>query len=367
MSGLRKIKPFRWTGERWCPVEDNVAHSFPESSSISIATLNILHEMFPWFVKLAIASHERFSALVTAIERLDADVLALNEVSPVALRTLLSAPFIRQNYCVSEDTKMSNASVTAEHGCLLLCKRPFASLAVIPLQRSAVAGVVMVGQTSLTICSLHTTAHQNQKSRDRRRKQIATVAQGGKTLSPNVLVLGDLNMHDDCEDATILKEDLLDLWLETHHDVKTSPGFTFDPINNSMIHRYIPGERRRMRLDRMLLNSGASWRVVEPVTIWADKEIRPELFLSDHFGLHVQLAPSVTGMLTSPEAKSVLMTNAKKPGHNHSVKFSPRFVWALLKHVGWLAGLNRYPFAAILCIAALSVTLHTCTGLIHLY
>jgi hypothetical protein len=60
-----------------------------------------------------------------------------------------------------------------------------------------------------------------------------------------------------------------------------------------MIKYYIPCERRRMRLDRILISESSQWIPASPVRIFGNKPIDPKdyLFLSDHFGLMVEIKP----------------------------------------------------------------------------
>lgn len=78
--------------------------------------------------------------------------------------------------------------------------------------------------------------------------------------------LGDLNFHYLCEDSTILENHLLDLWAESHFDEGSGTideGYTYDSQTNLMVPRYVVGENRRMRLDRILCalgnRRGAFW------------------------------------------------------------------------------------------------------------
>ena len=58
-----------------------------------------------------------------------------------------------------------------------------------------------------------------------------------------------------------------------------------------MIPYYIPCEKRRMRLDRILIWEKSNWIPASPMKIFADKPIEPNSYLyqSDHFGLMIEL------------------------------------------------------------------------------
>lgn len=343
-----ELVPYRWNGNDWTAVaigsDPNSANEEKGARHITAATLNILAECFPWFVRLAICSEQRFAALLTVLKQLDADVVGLNEVTPVALQLILSSPFVRDNYYASDNPHISNLSIPGKHGCLLLSRLPFKSLTLLhcpakPHYRPAVCGVVN-HQHDIAFCSLHTMAYQTEKTRRDRAFQIQSTMAAAKKVCASVVVMGDLNMHELGEDALLIQDTdkILDLWTETHCDAKgqEDDGFTFDPSTNSMINRYIPGEARRMRLDRMLLSAGSLFKPAGPVQIWGDQPVDAprEVFLSDHFGLKVDLAPS-TAFFGSEQAGAVVRANSKLPLQTHSA-LSLQFGWALFKHMFWL-------------------------------
>ena len=68
---------------------------------LRLATMNILADCFPWFVRLAIASEDRFEALCREVEQLDATIVAMNEVTESSLEKLLANNFVRSNYYVA--------------------------------------------------------------------------------------------------------------------------------------------------------------------------------------------------------------------------------------------------------------------------
>jgi hypothetical protein len=169
--------------------------------------------------------------------------------------------------------------------------------------------------------------------------------------------MGDLNMHEPSEDGVLVREQLLDLWAETNSG---QAGYTFDPVANSMIKRYIPGESRRMRLDRILLSAGSPWKPHRSVRMWAEHPLGEELFLSDHFGLYVDLAPSNTPARSSARVLAQFSANSRRPFVEHSVR-NASFALALVRHVGWLCGrswkTSWIPPAALLTAVAIVLRL----------
>ena len=67
-------------------------------------TLNVLADQFPLAVRMSIFSEQRYAALLQELQRLDADVLCLQEVSHTALEPLELRP--------------KTSKVTSKHACI---------------------------------------------------------------------------------------------------------------------------------------------------------------------------------------------------------------------------------------------------------
>jgi endonuclease/exonuclease/phosphatase family metal-dependent hydrolase len=313
----------------------------------------MLADCFPWWRELAIASSERYAALTAEIEALDPTILGLNEVTMTGLATLLASPHIRANYDVTELPSCPNRSIRT-HGCALFSKIPFTECYVVgpgPMStaRPAVVGVFSIGGARVAVCAVHTTAHQTAKNRAIRAHEIGQVNLFLRARAPagGHFIIGDLNLHTLSEDAVVNDNALLDLWAETHFssgggdggDGDGDPGYTFDPHTNSMVKRYIPAEARRMRLDRILCSTGTTLRPTTPVRLWADTAVdaRRQIFLSDHYGLVVDLVctPSIAPFGGNPTVALALEANGRVP--DGPPPFSRvRFAAALVGHLPWL-------------------------------
>jgi len=330
------IQTFAWNGSAWVPACAAVA---PECHELRLATMNILADCFPWYVCLAIASEERFGALCREIETLDATVLAMNEVTANSLEILLSSPFVRAQYYVTELPDNRNGTIQP-HGCVILSKLPFAEC--YRAQPRAIAGVFSVGGRRVAVCALHTTAKQTPKNRAIRAAEIARANEflGSLHADGGHHIIGDLNMHYLCEDGIIPEHQLLDLWAETHFGGlgDQEAGYTFNAQTNTMIPRYIPSERRRMRLDRMLCSRGGGLAPQGPVRLWGDTAVdaRRDLFLSDHYGLVVDLKMAPDGLQGDEGVEAVLKRNGRAELEDW-VFSVPRFAAAQIYHVPWLA------------------------------
>mmetsp|Transcript_6388 Transcript_6388/g.13969 ORF Transcript_6388/g.13969 Transcript_6388/m.13969 type:complete len:378 (+) Transcript_6388:49-1182(+) len=329
-----------------------------------VATFNILADCFPWFVRLAIASELRFESLVQQLDIVNATVIGLNEVTVNSLRVLLGSRFVRNNYFVSELDTDVNGSLVAHHGCVILSKIPFESCVQLPpLQwpdsagssgakrremRMPIVGVFDVpassgnaGSYKVAVCSLHTQAFQTLENKQRREEQIAQCVEYMRSL-PDVqgfTLLGDLNLHYVNEDGVGPANRLLDCWAETHFRPggDMDPGYTFDAESNYMIRRYIPGESRRMRLDRIYISEGGCLGCISPCELFGlvpCNEIG-NVFLSDHYGLVSDLSVGLGAGAGDPHVKLLLKENGKQPLNAAGVSYV-RFSAALIPHAGWL-------------------------------
>jgi endonuclease/exonuclease/phosphatase family metal-dependent hydrolase len=307
------------------------------------------------------------------------------------------------------------------HGCVLLSKIPFTECYEVPPYhggpRSAIVGLFKVSsdiqeggqQQVLGVCSIHTLAYQTHENKKKREVQLQLATQmGHKALDDYIsatssgsvtniavakagfVIMGDMNLHFVNEDQNVLDLDMVDAWAETHwgkanQDVPSDfekancdlvplnvayPGWTFDAQENTMIPRYIPGEKRKMRLDRILISEGSHLAFRNECQIWGNKPVdkKREVFLSDHYGLTVDMSvipptrvasasKSSTGevvgaleftevagdasatcsgpLYRAPEVSAILEANSKLPLDDHH--FSKiHFTLGLIPHSLWL-------------------------------
>ncbi|CAK8990143.1 Hypothetical protein SCF082_LOCUS2110 [Durusdinium trenchii] len=302
---------FDFTANQWMPASpraDSGGTTSDASGSavqtLRVATLNVLADCFPWAVELMICSEDRRRALVVEMAELDATVLGLNEVTPGLLAALLAEPFVRQSYWVSQLT------MDQTHGCVLFSKIPFVVVLQKQVtetrpkkQRKVVIGVFEDKDAApFAVVSQHTQAHQSEENLQLRKLQIrnacaaAVEALGTDADHAAFVLMGDLNFHYLCEDSTILENHLLDLWAESHFDEGSGTideGYTYDSQTNLMVPRYVVGENRRMRLDRILCSRAffERFQVANKCRLWAQQPIneRETLWISDHYGLVVDL------------------------------------------------------------------------------
>jgi endonuclease/exonuclease/phosphatase family metal-dependent hydrolase len=351
----RELCSFRWDGTQWATITrsshlESELLAINQQNTISkngepvrVATFNILADCFPWFIEMAIRSPERFEWLCNGITMLNPTIIGLNEVTATALDQLQQCSFIRENYFITESfdvnendeasgLKSCTNGLLSPHGSIILSKLPLLEVFAISISdstREAVVGKVQLGNnlgTCVYFCAQHTTAYQTPKNAQLRTQQIRTIVDVLQPLEIPFVIMGDLNLHYQFEDAVVVDNNLIDAWAQTHFSLINpfndgNEGYTFDAVKNTFIPYYIPGERRQMRLDRILFSRGFPAFAITPCTLWANEPIKSGnyLFPSDHFGLFIDLVMDLTNDgrkampmdEPDPTAEEILYRNAQ--------------------------------------------------------
>ncbi|CAF1173257.1 unnamed protein product [Didymodactylos carnosus] len=387
----RELYSYRWDGTKWAIVTKssyselefrssvniatNVENTVPKvNEPIRISTFNILADCFPWFVEMAIRSVERYEWLCNGIINLNPTIIGLNEVTSTALQRLQECSFIRENYFITETYDENNNDNTSQmknfpntkllfpHVCVILSKLPLIevfALSVSGRKREAIVGKVQLGSTIETcvyICAHHATPYQTVKNAQLRAQQIRDIIDILEPLNHPFIIMGDLNLYYEFEDAIVIDNKLIDAWAQTHFSSKypfndKNIGYTFDSLKNTLIPYYIPGACNQMRLDRILFSDGFPAFAITPCIIWANEPIKSDnyLFPSDHFGLSIDFVldktdnnkqSEITMMSLSkpdPSAEEILRHNAQNSNDQRPNRLGLiRRTIALTSHVTWL-------------------------------
>jgi len=150
--------------------------------------------------------------------------------------------------------------------------------------------------SNFIVCSSHITAYQNYH--ERRAHQMKEFTQFLSTYFYNtkeVIIMGDLNLHQVIENQLITDIGFIDLWKSTEEE---KDGFTWDTAKNGLISLLQMVDNRRMRLDRIIAKDGCSWSPnrlegsAGGVFLFATEPVYEGSYLqcSDHFGLYTDLA-----------------------------------------------------------------------------
>lgn len=255
---------------RICPPSPSAATTL---ASLTVVTFNI------WFG--AYGFQERCAAMLHLLEACDADLIALQEVTPASLEQIMRTAWVRRSYTLSD---LSGGSVDP-YGVLLLSRLPITSWSAYPLPtamgRQLITATATINNTPLTCAAVH--LESTEYSAPTRAKQLARIMPVLEP-APHVIFMGDFNFCSSWEkENEQLDPRYLDLWpvLRPGED-----GYTVDTANNRMRWHHTEREKR-VRFDRILLRSTNQRWQPQQIRLLGNEpfSVRPVLHPSDHFGL----------------------------------------------------------------------------------
>ncbi|MEZ4294886.1 MAG: RNA repair domain-containing protein [Polyangiaceae bacterium] len=258
----------------------------PPPRRLRVATWNVLSDEHH---RERVATARRAPAIVEALERLDADVIALQEVSPLVFTALLSAPWVRRDCTLSEGPR--SPALRAE-GALFLFRVPVEQLAVHAFSRAkrAVAAVLRAGEGSLVVAQIHLPSDFTagaDRSRPAYLGDLLTALGPPGDAAPPSLVLGDFNWDDPSLDTLLGAHGFTDAWPAAGQ----APVPTFDPTKNALA-AIMTRTGRPIRIDRVYARGGMQSVHIGAAALFATDAIArgpAPLFPSDHFGVTVTL------------------------------------------------------------------------------
>jgi endonuclease/exonuclease/phosphatase family metal-dependent hydrolase len=271
MSETRQPARFDPATRSWRPT---VAAEPVRAELLSCVTFNV------WFGEFAF--DERCTTLLDLLDTCDADIVALQEVTPGLLDRVLEAPWVRERYAISDHT----GQTIWPYGVLMLTRWTPQVFRLHPLpssmgRRLLVAELELNGQRA-AIATVHL-----ESLRHEWRRRAQQLAQIFPLLEPaqHALLMGDLNFDVGWEPETRgLHPAYRDVWPAVHGD---APGYTVDGVRN-LLGLDQHASQLRARFDRILLRSVASGWTPASIELLGTTPIhpaRPRVFVSDHFGL----------------------------------------------------------------------------------
>ncbi|MFG2128255.1 poly(A) polymerase [Streptomyces sp. NPDC048751] len=268
--------PYAWDGEDWVPAR-SPAGAASGPGGVRVLTWNTLWDRYD---ADRIDSARRRPELLRALRDADADVIALQEVEADLLVPLLREPWVRAGWTLGTDPRERDVD---ECGLLLLSRLPVREAAFHALgpHKAVTALVVETGARPLVVAATHLSSDHSENGADRRDAELTRIAEGIAGLEAELILMGDFNDGGDTPQLTL---GMRDAWSEAHGADDTTP--TFDPGANPLAAiSSLTG--RASRLDRVLLR-GEDLRV-RRAELYGDAPTAEGLFISDHFGVRVEV------------------------------------------------------------------------------
>jgi uncharacterized protein (UPF0248 family) len=257
-----------------------IAESKSQSiDSITIASYNVLIDVHHTDL---IQTQKRLPAILAELRKTDADIIALQEVTPALIDLLLKTDWV-QGYFISESPY---ADKVKPYGNLIMSRFPFQLVEhQFSGHKRSLVGRWKFNDNLVHLANVHLTSNHSENSLQKRTQQLATVLKYLKQQSGECLIVGDFNTRGDEQQELIDYAGFIDLWQQLHPGVD---GYTFDPIRNPLaMLMSLAGDPARF--DRILLHQGIESDYqprsielfgCEPVS-GTDGKIYP----SDHFGV----------------------------------------------------------------------------------
>lgn len=315
------------TRDEWL-ISAAIGQSAPPKDSLTLVTYNLLFDLYE---PEKLATEVRVPALIALLVEADADLVALVEVTPSLLTTLLEHPWIRNHYFVSE--RPDGPSI-APYGQVLLARAPmhihFYQLAG---HKRIVAGFVTLAGIELCCLAIHLTSNRAEGARQIRADEFAQLRTWVDSLDPvdATIVLGDFNVYQNELDGAIADAGFVDLWPAVYPD---EPGYTFHPQHNALA-AFSSRTQTPRRLDRCLIR--ARENLLTPVDVallgtaplpqTVDGAITP-LFASDHYGLWCLLQ-----VQQAPEGTEIDLATLEPTHHCAVVLLPHRDLWPAIEAV----------------------------------
>lgn len=262
---------FDATENRWRPASNPAGPV--TADRLTLATYNI------WFGDYHF--ERRIHSVLEILASLNADLIALQEVTAPSLGIILAQPWVRERYRVSD----ARGNTFLDYGVILLSRIPPLRMArhAFPsvMGRYLLAADFEINGAPLRVATTHLESLRH--SAETRSAQLNLSFQLLKQ-APHAVMMGDFNFCASWKENHAIDPAYRDLWPALRG---SEPGYTEDTDINRM-RRQLKREEKKVRFDRILLKSGVpGWRPSAIRRLGMDpvSPDTPDLFPSDHFGL----------------------------------------------------------------------------------
>jgi poly(A) polymerase len=266
----------------WQPAPAGRASRPPAARQVRILTWNTLWDRYDGD---RIHTARRRPLLLAALERADADVIALQEVEARLLAMVLAAGWVRAGYTVGTGP---DGEEVDRSGLLLLSRLPVdeSGSCALAAYKALAAVTVQTVSGPLVVATTHLSSDHSTNGAARRRGELARIAEALAAVDGDLVLAGDFNDGGERPAAAL---GLLDAWTAVRGPQDGTP--TFDPVGNPLAAvSSLSG--RAGRLDRVLVRPGGPRPAA--AALRGDVPAPDGLYASDHYGVEVDLELDVS-------------------------------------------------------------------------
>jgi poly(A) polymerase len=249
-------------------------------NDLKILTYNVLCNLYE---PKNIATEKRLPAVINELKQTDADIIALEEVTPELVELLLLESWIK-NYFVSESMPANNVK---PYGNLLMSRFPFTLVEhQFSGHKRSLIGTWHFNEELFHVAVVHLTSDRAENAKQKRTEQLATVVAHLQEQLGTCLIVGDFNTRGNEQEEILKYAGFADVWQQLHPD---KDGYTFDPHRNSLAV-IMSLEGKPARFDRIFLRQNSQSASYKPqaIAMFGCQPIpgtEGKIYPSDHFGI----------------------------------------------------------------------------------
>jgi tyrosyl-DNA phosphodiesterase 2 len=272
---MQRMYAFSKDAGKWLKQSPRRTPTPVDLESLRVLTFNVWFDPYAW--------EQRCHAVLQILADEAADVIALQEVTPLFLQRLLAAPWLRESYVVSR-SKLLDARYDVVMLSRLPVSRCVSHTLTTDMGRRLHALEIPTSRGRLVVAGVHL-----ESMKERTPTRLTQIGECIPILGRAELAiwLGDFNSAPSSVEDERIRTAFRDCW----EDLDGAPGYTRDTSRNAMLAK-VKADRHQ-RIDRILWRgegfTPAQIRLLGTTPLSGSDG---QVFPSDHFGLVAELEVS---------------------------------------------------------------------------